>query len=282
MNVIQLKQLVREVLNEDIGAGDLTTEALIPAHHRSSCLLVVKQAGVIAGLPVAEMVFQELDPEGVFSCLVEEGTEVVAGTRVARIQGSTRALLTGERVALNFVQRMSGIATLTRKLVKQVEGLNCQILDTRKTTPGLRQLERYAVRVGGGSNHRFGLSHGVLLKDNHIALVGSFAKALEHIRKQLGHMVQVEVEADTLAQVEEILAFDVDAILLDNMDVATLQQAVERIAGRVWTEASGGITPDTIRTIAETGVDAVSLGWLTHSAAALDISFDFENEMGDE
>jgi nicotinate-nucleotide pyrophosphorylase (carboxylating) len=282
MNFIQLRQLVREALNEDIGAGDLTTEALIPAHHRSSCLLVVKQAGVMAGLPVAEMVFQELNPRVVFSHLVEEGTEVVPGTRVARIQGSTRALLTGERVALNFIQRMSGIATMTRKLVKQVEGLNCQILDTRKTTPGLRQLERYAVRIGGGTNHRFGLSHGVMLKDNHIALVGSFAKAIEHIRQQVGHMVQVEVEADTLTQVKEILDSDVDAILLDNMDVATLKQAVELIAGKVWTEASGGITPDTIRAIAETGVNAVSLGWLTHSAAALDMSLDFENEMGDE
>jgi nicotinate-nucleotide pyrophosphorylase (carboxylating) len=276
MNPIALKQFIREVLNEDIGAGDLTTEALVPPGHRSSCLFIAKQTGVVAGLPVAELVFQELDPSCRFTPLVDEGTEVDKGTAIARISGPTRAILTGERVALNLMQRMSGIATLTRALVKQLEGLNCKVLDTRKTTPGLRQLEKYAVRVGGGINHRYGLSHGVMIKDNHIAMAGGLGRAIELVRKRVGHMVQIEVEADTLEQVKEILKYDVDAILLDNMDPDTLREAVKLIGGRVFTEASGGITPETIRKVAETGVDAVSLGWITHSANALDISLDFE------
>jgi nicotinate-nucleotide pyrophosphorylase (carboxylating) len=280
MNLIQIKQFIREVLNEDIGAGDWTSEALIPEGHKSSCLLIFKQNGIVAGLKVTELVFQELDSSCKLTPLVKEGEEVFKGTPVARVLGPTRALLTGERVALNLMQRMSGIATTTRQLVKRLEGLNCKLLDTRKTTPGLRQLEKYAVRIGGGANHRFGLSHGVMIKDNHIAVAGSLARAVELVRNRVGHMVQVEVEADTLAQVEEILTLDVDAILLDNMDVETLKEAVRLIDGKVWTEASGGITPETIRSIAETGVNAVSLGWLTHSVSALDISLDFEKEMG--
>jgi nicotinate-nucleotide pyrophosphorylase (carboxylating) len=282
MNPIALRQFIREVLNEDIGAGDLTTEALVPADHRSSCLLIAKQAGVIAGLPVAELVFRELDSRCEWIPLVNDGDEVEKGTPIARIVGHTRTILTGERVALNLLQRMSGIATLTRQLVKKLEGLNCKVLDTRKTTPGLRQLEKYAVRVGGGTNHRFGLSHGVMIKDNHIAMAGSLKKAVERVRERVGHMVQVEVEADTLEQVKEILTLDVDAILLDNMDMETMREAVRLIDGKVWTEASGRITPESIRAVAETGVDAVSLGWLTHSAKALDIGLDFEQEMGDE
>ena len=177
---------------------------------------------------------------------------------------------------------MSGIATITRELVKKLDGLSCRVLDTRKTTPGLRVLEKYAVRVGGGTNHRFGLSHGVMLKDNHIAMAGSLAKAVFSVRERVGHMVQIEVEADTLEQVREALSLDVDAILLDNMDLDTLRAAVKLIDGRVWTEASGGITPETVRSIAETGVNGVSLGWLTHSVQALDISLDFEMETGDQ
>ncbi|MFC7443300.1 carboxylating nicotinate-nucleotide diphosphorylase [Laceyella putida] len=282
MNPIYLKQFIREVLNEDIGAGDLTTDALVPAGHRSSCVFLVKQPGVVAGLPVAEQVFKELDPACVWTPLVDEGSSVAKGTVIARIEGSTRAILTGERVALNLMQRMSGIATVTRSLVNKLEGLPCRVLDTRKTTPGLRQLEKYAVRVGGGTNHRFGLSHGVMIKDNHIAMAGSLEEAVKRVRERVGHMVQIEVEADTLSQVKQILALDVDAILLDNMDLETLRKAVELIDGRVWTEASGGITPETIRQIAETGVDAVSLGWLTHSVSSLDISLDFEDETGDK
>ncbi|WP_124728094.1 carboxylating nicotinate-nucleotide diphosphorylase [Staphylospora marina] len=281
MNPIELKRFIREVLNEDIGAGDLTTEALVPEEHRVSCVLLVKQDGVVAGLPVVEAVFRELDPEIRFTRLVEEGDEVTRGTPIARIQGRTRPILTGERVALNLLQRMSGIATLTRQVVKKLEGLDCRVLDTRKTTPGLRQLEKYAVRIGGGVNHRFGLSHGVMIKDNHIAMAGSLKKAVELARRRVGHMVQIEVEADTLEQVKQILELDVDAILLDNMPPDVLREAVKLIDGKVWTEASGGITPENVREVAETGVNAVSLGFLTHSARALDISLDFEQEMRD-
>ncbi|TCS92350.1 carboxylating nicotinate-nucleotide diphosphorylase [Hazenella coriacea] len=280
MNPIALKQFIREILNEDIGAGDLTTEALVPNDHASSCVFVMKQTGVVAGLPIAAQIFQELDSSCEWVSCVEEGEEVSKGTIIARIIGPTQAILTGERVALNLLQRMCGIATLTREMVKKLEGLDCQLLDTRKTTPGLRQLEKYAVRIGGGTNHRFGLSHGVMLKDNHIAMAGSLSQAVERVRQYVGHMVKVEVEADTLEQVQEILTLSVDAILLDNMDLPTLRKAVDLIDGRVWTEASGGITPDTIRSIAETGVNGVSLGWLTHSATSCDISLDFEGPKG--
>ncbi len=282
MNLIRVKEIIRKALNEDIGAEDLTTEALVPVDHRSSAVLLAKQPGVIAGLPVVDLVFKELDPACQLTRLKPEGAEVTKGTIVARITGPTRAILTGERVALNLLQRMSGIATITRELVKKLDGLSCRVLDTRKTTPGLRVLEKYAVRVGGGTNHRFGLSHGVMLKDNHIAMAGSLAKAVSLVRERVGHMVQIEVEADTLEQVREALSLDVDAILLDNMDLDTLRAAVKLIDGRVWTEASGGITPETVRSIAETGVNGVSLGWLTHSVQALDISLDFEMETGDQ
>lgn len=278
MNPIQLRNLVREALNEDIGFGDLTTETLVPEGHQSSAVFLAKQTGVIAGLPVVEAVFQELDPAVKVERLVEEGAEVEKGTKIARLIGPTRSIFTGERVALNYIQRLSGIATLTRQLVKQLEGLDCRVLDTRKTTPGLRMLEKYAVRIGGGTNHRFGLSHGVMIKDNHIAFVGSIKKAVEMVRKRVGHMVQIEVEVDNLEQLAEVLQLDVDAILLDNMDPATLKEAVKMINGKVWVEASGGITPETIRDVAESGVDAVSLGWITHSAKALDISLEFEEK----
>ncbi len=279
MNQIQLRQSIREMLNEDIGAGDLTTESLVGIDQTSTAVLLAKQPGVIAGLPVIALVFQELDPKIQVTPLVEEGERVVAYSRIATICGSTRAILTAERVALNLLQRMSGIATLTRQLVDLVDGLDCRVLDTRKTTPGLRQLEKYAVRMGGGTNHRFGLSHGVMLKDNHIAFAGGLKYAVEKVRNRVGHMVQLEVEADTLDQVKEALTLPIDALLLDNMDTDTLRQAVEMIDGKVWTEASGGITPETIRSFAETGVDAVSVGYLTHSATALDISLDFVEEM---
>ncbi|WP_044642570.1 carboxylating nicotinate-nucleotide diphosphorylase [Risungbinella massiliensis] len=282
MNQVELRRFIREALNEDIGAGDLTTECLVPANHQSSAYLMVKQDGVIAGLSVVAQVFQELDTQVVCTPLVTEGQKVSKGMIIAQIIGSTQAILTAERVALNLLQRMSGIATLTRDLVDQIEGSNCHILDTRKTTPGLRQLEKYAVRMGGGTNHRFGLSHGVMLKDNHIAFAGNLSKAVEKVRQQVGHMVQIEVEVDTLEQLSEVLKLDVNAILLDNMEPDILKKAVKMINGKVWVEASGGITPETIRSVAETGVNAISLGWLTHSAKALDISLDFEMEMGDK
>jgi nicotinate-nucleotide pyrophosphorylase (carboxylating) len=278
MNPIQLRQSIREMLNEDIGTGDITTESLVEPNHQSSAILLAKQSGVIAGLPIISQVFEELDPNLVLQPSVCEGQKVDAFETIAVLTGSTRAILTAERVALNLLQRMSGIATLTRQLVDQLEGLDCRVLDTRKTTPGLRQLEKYAVRMCGGTNHRFGLSHGVMLKDNHIAFAGSIQKAVEKVRQQVGHMVQIEVEADTLDQVAEALELPIHALLLDNMDVDTLRKAVALINGKVWTEASGGITPETIRSIAETGVDAVSVGYLTHSATSLDISLDFVEE----
>ncbi|OYD06201.1 carboxylating nicotinate-nucleotide diphosphorylase [Paludifilum halophilum] len=278
MNPLRMEEFVREVLNEDVGYGDWTTEALVSESHRSQANLIAKRKGVVAGLPVAEAVFRKLDPKVEWVPAVEEGTPVKTGTVLARLRGKTRALLTGERVALNLLQRLSGIATATREVVDQVNGLNCHVLDTRKTTPGLRFLEKYAVKVGRGTNHRFGLSHGIMIKDNHVALAGGLTEAVHRVRKEMGHMVQVEVEADTLDQVREALSLDVDAILLDNMDVDTLRRAVEMIGGRVWTEASGGVTPDTVRAVAETGVNGVSLGWLTHSTPALDISMELEME----
>jgi nicotinate-nucleotide pyrophosphorylase (carboxylating) len=278
MNPIQLRQSIRDMLNEDIGTGDITTESLVESNHQSSAILLAKQPGVIAGLPIIAQVFQELDPFFDFQPAVAEGQQVEVFQTIAVMTGSTKAILTAERVALNLLQRMSGIATLTRQLVDKLDGLSCRVLDTRKTTPGLRQLEKYAVRRGGGTNHRFGLSHGVMLKDNHIAFAGSLERAVEKVREQVGHMVQIEVEADTLEQVAEAVQLPIHALLLDNMDVQTLRKAVAMIDGRVWTEASGGITPETIRSIAETGVDAVSVGYLTHSATALDISLDFVEE----
>ncbi|WP_028777767.1 carboxylating nicotinate-nucleotide diphosphorylase [Shimazuella kribbensis] len=278
MNPIQLRQSIRDMLNEDIGAGDITTESLVEANQQSSAVLLAKQSGVIAGLPIVAQVFQELDPLLDFQSQVAEGQKVDSFQTIAVLSGSTKAILTAERVALNLLQRMSGIATLTRQLVDQLEGLDCRVLDTRKTTPGLRPFEKYAVRMGGGTNHRFGLSHGVMIKDNHIAFAGSMQKAVEKVRQRAGHMVQIEVEADTLEQVKEALSLPIHALLLDNMNINDLRKAVAMIDGKVWAEASGGITPETIRAIAETGVNAVSVGYLTHSATALDISLDFVEE----
>lgn len=281
MNSLALDAIVREALNEDIGSGDVTTQSLVPKEHQSKAVLLMKQDGIVAGLPVVERVFQQLDINICLTPLVEDGTEVKSGTEIAIVSGSTRAMLTGERVSLNFLQRLSGVATLTRSCVKQLQGIQCDVLDTRKTTPGLRLLEKYAVRVGGGKNHRFDLSQGVMLKDNHLAMAGGLRKAVEKVQQEVGHMVQIEVEADTLAQVQEALdCSGIHAILLDNMNLETLQKAVTMIDGRIWTEASGGITVDTIREIAETGVKAVSLGWLTHSAVSMDISLDYKQETG--
>ncbi|MDR6227361.1 carboxylating nicotinate-nucleotide diphosphorylase [Desmospora profundinema] len=278
MNRLELQRLVREALNEDIGFGDWTTETLIPASHRSRGRLVAKGEGVVAGLEVAREVFFQWDPEVAFTPVVEDGCSVEPGTELVRLEGPSRSILTAERVALNLLQRLSGIATVTRRVVHSLEGLPCRVLDTRKTTPGLRMLEKYAVQAGGGTNHRFGLSHGVMIKDNHIVAAGGLREAVQRVRRRVGHMVQVEVEADTLDQVREALDLEVDALLLDNMDLPTLRQAVQLTKGRVWTEASGGISPQQARSVAETGVDAISLGWLTHSAPALDISLELIQE----
>lgn len=267
---------VREALAEDLGvAGDITTDPIIPPEAQGEAAIVVRERAVIAGLELAEATFKALDRNVTFERLVEDGAHVGAGTTIARITGSTRALLTGERTALNFFGRLCGIATLTAAYVDKVAGTNARIACTRKTTPGLRAFEKYAVRCGGGINHRFGLYDAVLVKDNHIAAAGGLAAALERLRPRSGHMVKIEVEVDTLAQLEEALRFPIDAVLLDNMDVATLKKAVAMAKGRVLTEASGGVNLETVSEIARTGVDLISVGALTHSPRNLDSSLEW-------
>jgi nicotinate-nucleotide pyrophosphorylase (carboxylating) len=274
-----VESAVAAALEEDLGAaGDITTDATIPAEAKGEAAIVARQAGVVAGLDLAEAAFKALDPEARFVRLVEDGGKVAAGGAIAAVSAKARALLTGERTALNFLNRLSGIATLTAAYVQAVEGTVARIACTRKTTPGLRAFEKYAVRAGGGVNHRFGLYDAVLVKDNHIAAAGGLAKALEGLRARSGHLVRVkvEVEVDTLGQLEEALRFPIDAVLLDNMDVETLQKAVKLVAGRVVTEASGGVTLETVREIAATGVDLISVGALTHSPRSLDSSLEWK------
>ena len=275
---VLVEQAVAAALAEDLGAaGDITTDAIVPPDACGKAEIVVREAGVVAGLPLAEATFRALDPGARFVSVVADGIQVPAGATVARIAATTRALLTGERTALNFVGRMSGIATLTSKYVAAVEGTGARIACTRKTTPGLRALEKYAVRAGGGVNHRFGLYDAVLVKDNHIAAAGGIDNALAELRARVGHMVKIEVEVDTLAQLQEALRHPIDAVLLDNMDVDRLKEAVALVGGRVATEASGGVTLETVREIAETGVDLISVGALTHSPRNLDSSLEWEN-----
>ena len=267
-----LERVVYAALAEDVGAGDVTTEATVDSDAVGSAELVLKEAGIVCGLAAAEAVFRALDPDVRFEALVEDGTPVERMTVVAVVSGPLRALLTGERVALNFLGRLSGIGTLTRSYVDTVAGTGVAILDTRKTTPGLRVLEKHAVACGGGKNHRFGLDDAVLVKDNHLAAVGSIRAAVERLRAATD--LPIEVECDTLDQVSEALAAEVDAILLDNMTPADLVAAVALTRGQARLEASGGITLETIRSIAETGVDEISIGALTHSARSLDVSLE--------
>jgi len=275
LSALLYRDLVRAALAEDLGrASDLTTDAIVPAEQEAAGRLVARAAGRVCGLEVAAAAFRELDPEAEVDLRLGDGTDVEAGTTLAVVRGAARALLTGERVALNFLGHLSGIATATRELVRLVEGTGARVADTRKTTPGLRALEKYAVRVGGGSNHRFGLDDAVLVKDNHLALAGGVAAAVERVRASVGHLVKVEVEVDTLEQLDEALAAGVDAVLLDNMTLETLAEAVRRVAGRAVTEASGGVTAETLPAVAASGVDLVSVGWITHSAPSLDVAFD--------
>jgi nicotinate-nucleotide pyrophosphorylase (carboxylating) len=269
-----LERIVHAALAEDIGAGDITTEATVSADAVGTAELLVKEAGVVCGLRVAEATFLALDPDIHFEALARDGDVVVPPAVVARVTGSQRAILTGERVALNFVGRLSGIATLTRRYVETIAGTGAAVLDTRKTTPGLRALERHAVACGGGRNHRFGLDDGVLVKDNHLRAAGSIAAAVELVRAASD--LAVEVECETLEQVAEALETGVDAILLDNMTLAQLRDAVALTGGRARLEASGGVTLETIRAIAETGVDEISIGALTHSARSLDVSLELK------
>lgn len=269
---------VTAALEEDLGAaGDVTTEAIVPADAHGKAAIVARTAGVVAGLDLAEATFRALDPDTRFVRIIEDGGKVADGGTIAYISATTRALLTGERTALNFLGRLSGIATLTAAFVKAVEGTGARIACTRKTTPGLRALEKYAVRAGGGINHRFGLYDAVLVKDNHIAAAGGLGKALERLRARSGHLVRTEVEVDTLGQLEEALRFPIDAVLLDNMNVETLRKAVKLAAGRVVTEASGGVTLENVREIASTGVDLISVGALTHSPRSLDSSLEWQD-----
>ncbi len=270
---------VRAALLEDLGlAGDITTNAIISPEAISEAALVLRDDGSIAGLPLAAAAFRALDPDIFIEPLVEEGGMAAAGSVVARLKGKTRAILTAERVALNLLQHLSGIATTTRHFVEAVAGTHTRIVCTRKTTPGLRAFEKYAVRAGGGFNHRFGLFDAVLIKDNHIAAAGGVSAAIERLRAATGHMVKVEVEVDTLNQLEEALQYAVDAVLLDNMAVPELKNAVARaktVRPGILCEASGGARLVTVRSIAETGVDMISVGALTHSVKSLDIGLDF-------
>ena len=271
-----VERAVAAALEEDLGqAGDITTDPIIPAHATAEAEIVARKEGVIAGLDLAAASFKALDPDAQFVADVADGAHVAAGARLARVQGKARALLSAERVALNFLGHLSGIATLTAAYVAAIEGTKARIACTRKTTPGLRAFEKYAVRAGGGINHRFGLYDAVLVKDNHIAAAGGLAQALAKLRARTGHLVKVEVEVDTLDQLDEALHFPIDAVLLDNMDAATLKKAVALVNGRVLTEASGGVSLETVRKIAETGVDLISVGALTHSAARLDLALEW-------
>jgi nicotinate-nucleotide pyrophosphorylase (carboxylating) len=271
-----VERAVIAALEEDLGhAGDITTDPIIPPHATAEAEIVAHKAGVIAGLDLAAASFKALDPDAQFIADVADGAHVAAGARLAGVQGKARAILSAERVALNYLGHLSGIATLTAAYVAAIEGTKARIACTRKTTPGLRAFEKYAVRAGGGINHRFGLYDAVLVKDNHIAAAGGLAQALAKLRARIGHLVKVEVEVDTLHQLDEALRFPIDAVLLDNMDAATLKKAVATVDGRVLTEASGGVNLQTVRKIAETGVDLISVGALTHSAPRLDLALEW-------
>ncbi len=273
---LMVEPIVRMALLEDLGrAGDVTSDAIVPAGAPARMDLVARQPGVLAGIDAARLAFRLMDEAISFDARVADGETLAPGTLIARIEGPARGMLTAERTALNILCRLCGIASATATLVDAGKGHKAAIVCTRKTTPGLRALEKYAVRAGGGSNHRFGLDDAVLVKDNHIALAGGIRPAYERVRARAGHMVKIEMEVDTLAQLEELLALKVDAVLLDNMSPETLAQAVKMVDGRMLTEASGRVNIETAPAIAASGVDLISVGWLTHSAPILDIGLDF-------
>ncbi|MEN8040172.1 MAG: carboxylating nicotinate-nucleotide diphosphorylase [Actinomycetota bacterium] len=268
-------RIIAEAYDEDLSdVGDLTSLATIPDAHRSVAQIVVRAQGCVAGIPIVEMCFNHVDPTIAIQRFAEDGDVVDGGTVVMEATGSTRSLLTAERVALNLFGQLSGVATATHSFVEAVSGTAALIVDTRKTTPGLRRLEKYAVAAGGGANHRMGLYDAVMIKDNHLAASDSIADAVSKARDLVGRNMIVEVEVDTLDQLTEALETDADVVLLDNMTPEELQRAVTMVGGRMRTEASGGVTLDTVRAIAETGVDVISVGWLTHSAPALDVAMD--------
>jgi len=262
-------------LREDMPKGDITSESIIPSDARSEAFFLAKEAGVLAGMDVASRVFAKIDPSVIFIERFRDGSRFNQGDKLARMKGPTVALLKGERTALNFLQHLCGVATVARQFVEAVAGTKTKILDTRKTTPGLRLLEKYAVKTGGATNHRLSLSDMALIKDNHLRYVGSVAEAIRRARLLVAPGIRIEVEAASLLQVREALAAGADMIMLDNMPLPTMQQAVQLVAGRVPLEASGNMTIDRVRAVAETGVDYISVGALTHSARAIDISMDF-------
>jgi nicotinate-nucleotide pyrophosphorylase (carboxylating) len=273
---LQYEPLLRAALLEDLGtAGDLTTDAIVTPGTTASGTIVARAPGRVAGVGIACAAFTLLDQDVEVSIAVDDGTTVERGTVLATVTGPARALLSAERVALNLLGRLCGIATATAALTAAVAGHRARIVPTRKTTPGLRTLERYAVRAGGGADHRFGVHDGILIKDNHLLVAGDIATAVKRAREHAGHMVKIQVEVDTLDQLDAALAVGVDAILLDNMPPATLAEAVDRVDGAAVTEASGGIDPTTVAAVAATGVDVISSGWITHSAPALDVALDF-------
>jgi nicotinate-nucleotide pyrophosphorylase (carboxylating) len=272
---ILFEEAVRRALLEDLGTrGDVTTDAIISLEDTATGRIVAREPGRIAGVDIAGRAFHYLDPNLKYEIHIHDGQDVEAGDALATIQGSARPILTAERTALNFLTLMSGIATETRDIVARIAAHPARVVCTRKTTPGLRGLEKYAVRAGGGSNHRFGLDDAVLIKDNHIAVAGGVTEAIQRARRGIGHLVKIEVEVDTLEQLESALKEKIDAVLLDNMPVKMLVEAVRITDKRAVTEASGGVTPENAEGIAATGVDLISIGWITHSAAALDLALD--------
>ena len=277
MSPITIEPLVRAALLEDLGrAGDLTTDAIVPVDIVATTVLTAREAGVVAGLDLAALAFRLVEPDIEVATRCSDGSEVSPGQVIATLRGRARGIFTAERTALNFLNHLSGIATATKSMVVAVRAHKARIVCTRKTTPGLRSIEKYAVRAGGGSNHRFGLDDAVLIKDNHVAIAGGIRAAVERARAGVGHLVKIEVEVDTLAQLDEALGLRVDAVLLDNMTLEDLRRAVAMVGDRAITEASGRIAPATAAQVAATGVDLISVGWLTHSAPALDIGLDFQ------
>lgn len=278
---IMIEPLVRAALLEDLGrAGDLTSDAIAPIDLQAGASLVSRQSGIVAGLDLAALAFRLIDDRVAIDRLRQDGDAVAPGDTIATIRGPARAILTAERTGLNFLCRLSGIASATASIVTTITGTKARIVCTRKTTPGLRMVEKYAVRAGGGANHRFGLDDAVLIKDNHIAVAGGVKPAIARAKAGVGHLVKIEVEVDTLDQLTEALSVGVDAVLLDNMTSDQLRRAVAMVAGRAVTEASGRVTPETAPAIAATGVDLISIGWLTHSAPVLDIGLDFRQGHG--
>ena len=277
LNPLLVEDAVRAALLEDLGrAGDITTNATIPAMKQARAVIAARQPGIVAGLDLAKAAFRLLDPALSFETRIADGTAVIPGAILATIEGPARALLSAERVALNFLGRLSGIATLTSRYVAAVAHTKVRIVCTRKTTPGLRTFEKYAVLCGGGFNHRFGLDDAILIKDNHIAVAGGIIPALRAVKAAIGHLVKIEIEVDTLDQLDEVLTEGADVVLLDNMTPARLREAVARVKGRLLTEASGGVTLETVAAIAESGVDMISVGALTHSAQVLDVGLDIQ------